>query len=104
MNDSTMTVATFLVQVEVDTLGQLGEVLGVEGVDMVLLDNMNCQELCAAVAMRNERMGDKRVLLEASGNVNLETVGEIARTGVDRISVGGLTHSVRALDIGLDLR
>ena len=92
------------VEVEVDTLDQLREVLTVEGVDMVLLDNMTSEEMRAAVALRDELAGGRGVLLEASGNVTLETVRAAAETGVDRISVGALTHSVRSLDIGLDMK
>ena len=91
------------VEVEVDDLEQLKIVLGVDGVDMVLLDNMTTEQLSGAVRMRDKMGGKGRVLLEASGNVNLQTVGAIAQTKVDRISVGALTHSVRCLDIGMDL-
>lgn len=87
------------VEVEVDTLAQLDQALELK-VDIVLLDNMNMEQLRAAVARRNA-IGPT-VLLEASGGVNLTTVREIAETGVDRISVGALTHSAHALDIGLD--
>ncbi len=90
------------VQIEVDSLDQLERVLGVcSGItDMILLDNMVPAELGQAVAMR-ARMGT-RVLLEASGGVSEDTIAEIARSGVDRISVGGLTHQARSLDLGLD--
>ena len=91
------------IEVEVDDLQQLQTVLGVKGVDIVLLDNMNTDQLRQAVAHRDRMHPSKKVLLEASGNVNLEKVNEIARTGVDRISVGALTHSATGLDIGLDL-
>ena len=70
--------------------------------DIVLLDNMSPAMLREAVARRNALA--PAVELEASGGVTLETVGEIARTGVERISVGALTHSATALDIGLDWR
>ncbi|MCP4712016.1 MAG: carboxylating nicotinate-nucleotide diphosphorylase [Planctomycetes bacterium] len=91
------------IEVEVDDLQQLQTVLGVQGVDIILLDNMNTDQLSQAVALRDRMCPSKKVLLEASGNVILEKVNEIARTGVDRISVGALTHSAIALDIGLDL-
>lgn len=84
------------VHVEADTLAQAGEAVDA-GADVVLLDNMTDDELRAAV----ERIGD-RALTEASGGVNLETVAAIARTGVDRISVGALTHSAPAFDAALD--
>lgn len=92
------------VQVEVDTLEQLRVVLEVEGIDMVLLDNMSPDELAKAVRIRDESGQSRRVLLEASGSVTLETIGDVANSGVDRISVGALTHSVRSLDIALDMR
>ena len=68
--------------------------------DIVLLDNMTGAELREAVARRDAR--NPAVELEASGGVNIETVREIAETGVDRISVGALTHSAPCLDLGLD--
>ncbi len=91
--------ADTLVEVEVDTLDQLDEVLPSQP-DIVLLDNMGPEELQRAVALR-DRLG-YAVELEASGGVDLETVEAIARSGVERISVGALTHSAVNLDIGLD--
>jgi nicotinate-nucleotide pyrophosphorylase (carboxylating) len=91
------------VQVEVDHLAQLAEVCKVAGVDMALLDNFSYADLRAAVAERDARGLRGKLLLEASGGVTLETVAEIAATGVDRISVGALTHSAVGLDIGLDV-
>jgi nicotinate-nucleotide pyrophosphorylase (carboxylating) len=84
------------VECEVDSLAQLDEALA-ERPDVVMLDNFSHADLRAAVG----RAGGK-VTLEASGGVNLETVRAIAETGVDVISVGALTHSAPALDIGLD--
>ncbi|MFZ5672544.1 MAG: carboxylating nicotinate-nucleotide diphosphorylase [Pseudomonadota bacterium] len=84
------------IEIEVDTLAQLEDVLTLE-VDVVLLDNMPPATLAEAV-----RMIDGRCLAEASGNVRRETVAAIAASGVDLISVGWLTHSAPALDIGLD--
>jgi nicotinate-nucleotide pyrophosphorylase (carboxylating) len=84
------------IEVEVDTLAQLEEALGV-GVDAVLLDNMSLNELGQGVAMI-----DGHAISEASGRVNLETAPAIAETRVDLISVGWLTHSAPILDIGLD--
>ncbi len=84
------------IEIEVDTLGQLEEVLGI-GVDAVLLDNMSVGELLQAVAMVGGR-----AVTEASGRVDLESAGAIAETGVDMISAGWLTHSARVLDLGLD--
>ena len=91
------------IEVEVDTLEQLQQVLQVPGVDMILLDNMTPELLAQAVQMRDQMNPDRTILLEASGGVVLDMVRRIARTGVDRISVGALTHQIRSLDIGLDL-
>lgn len=90
------------VQVEVDTLDQLDWLLSLAPgvVDIVLLDNMNPETLTQAVSMRNER--NPGLLLEASGGINESTLEPIARTGIDRISIGGLTHQAVSLDIGLD--
>jgi nicotinate-nucleotide pyrophosphorylase (carboxylating) len=68
------------------------------GVDTIMLDNFTLDELKAGVALV-----DGRATVEASGNVNLQTVAGIAGAGVDVISVGALTHSVAALDLGLDV-
>jgi nicotinate-nucleotide pyrophosphorylase (carboxylating) len=87
------------VELEADKPEQVKAFLELEGVDYILLDNMDLTELREAVGMRDER---HRVRFEASGGVNLETVADIAETGVDFISVGALTHSAPALDIGLD--
>jgi len=69
--------------------------------DRIMLDNMSCEEMCKAVAIRNREA--PLVELEASGNVNESTIVAIAKTGVDFISVGAITHSVKALDIHLVL-
>jgi nicotinate-nucleotide pyrophosphorylase (carboxylating) len=87
------------VELEADRLEQVAAFLKLEGVDYILLDNMDLTELREAVGMRDDR---HRVRFEASGGVNLVTVAGIAETGVDFISVGALTHSAPALDIGLD--
>ena len=87
------------VEFEVDTLEQFRDVL--EGrPDIVLLDNMNTDELREAVRIRNENAPN--VLLEASGGITLDTVRAIAETGVERISIGALTHSARCFDLGFD--
>ncbi len=91
--------STVSIEVEVDSLAQLEEVLGA-GPDIVLLDNMGPDLLRQAVALRNAHAPG--VLLEASGGVTLQTLRGLAETGVDRISVGALTHSAIALDIALD--
>ncbi len=88
-----------IVEVEVDTLEQLDQVLDA-GPDIVLLDNMDPGMLADAVARRNA--AGSAAELEASGGVNLATVRQIARSGVDRISVGALTHSAVCMDVGLD--
>ncbi len=92
------------IEVEADRLDQVSDFLTIPGIDVILLDNMSNDELRAAVAMRDEssEVGAK-VLLEASGGVNLTTARSIAETGVDYISIGALTHSVRSIDLGLDL-
>ncbi len=95
--------ASRLIEVEVDNLEQFREVVEVEGVDIVLLDNMDCGMIRAAVAIRDGSRTGRKVLLEASGGVTLETVRAVAFTGVDRIAVGAITHSAAALDIGLDV-
>lgn len=88
---------TLRMEVEVDRLGQIEAVIA-GGADTVLLDNMDPDQMREAVAMIAGR-----VHTEASGGITIETVTEVARTGVDLISVGAMTHSVRALDIGLDV-
>ncbi|HEX4608033.1 MAG TPA: carboxylating nicotinate-nucleotide diphosphorylase [Urbifossiella sp.] len=87
------------VEVEVDTLDQLEHALAARA-DIVLLDNMTPEQMRAAVARRDAVSPDTR--LEASGGITLATIAAIAATGVDRISVGALTHSAPALDIALD--
>lgn len=87
------------VELEADRLDQVREFLALDGVDHILLDNMSLDDLREAVAMRGERTTP---MFEASGGVTLETIRDIAATGVDFISVGALTHSAPALDIGLD--
>jgi nicotinate-nucleotide pyrophosphorylase (carboxylating) len=84
------------IEAEVDSLAQLDEALA-EGPDVIMLDNFSLADLAAAVARAKGR-----AVLEASGGVTLETVRAIAKTGVDVISVGALTHSAPALDVGLD--
>ena len=85
------------VEVEVDTLDQLREVMVAEP-DWVLLDNMGLDELREAVALCGGICGT-----EASGGITLESVGAVASTGVDAVSVGALTHSAVAIDLGLDV-
>ncbi len=95
--------------VEVDRLDQLEEAL--EGrPDVVLLDNMSLQQLRSAVRIRNDWFSRSKIksdrpvpLLEASGGIDLSNISDVARTGVDRIAVGALTHSAPALDLSLEL-
>jgi len=89
------------IEFEADRLDQVEVFLQLDGIAVILLDNMSNKQLREAVALR-DRFSPK-TLLEASGGVNLKTIAGIAETGVDFISVGALTHSVRAIDLGLDL-
>lgn len=86
------------IQVEVETLDELGQALAA-GAKMILLDNMSLAQMREAVAFTAGR-----AVLEASGNVSLDTVRGIAETGVNRISIGGLTKDVRALDLSMRFR
>lgn len=86
---------TMKIEIEVETLHQLEEALRA-GADVIMLDNMSPEMMKKAVSLNN-----KKALLEASGNVTLENIREIAETGIDIISAGALTHSVKALDISL---
>jgi len=91
------------VEVEVRTLADVKEALRL-GVERILLDNMTLEMMSEAVKMRNDCARATRTspLLEASGNVTLENVRQIAETGVDFISIGALTHSVKVFDVSLD--
>lgn len=86
------------VQLEAASLQQVRDFLPLEGVDMLLLDNMSVAQLREAVQMVNGKLW-----LEASGGITLDTIHDVAATGVNAISVGALTHSARALDLALDL-
>ncbi|AFM40860.1 nicotinate-nucleotide pyrophosphorylase (carboxylating) [Desulfosporosinus acidiphilus SJ4] len=85
------------VEVETETLAQVEEALSVP-IDIIMLDNMSLNQMREAVRLIN-----KKVLAEASGGINLENVVQVAETGVDLVSLGWLTHSVRALDLSLNL-
>lgn len=89
------------IEVEADRLDQVEAFLKIDGIDVILLDNMSNHQLASAVKMR-DKLGVK-TKLEASGGVTLKSVRGIAETGVEFISVGALTHSVRSIDLGLDL-
>ena len=86
------------VEVECDTREQVSLALDA-GADVILLDNMSPEEMATCVALVNGA-----AIIEASGGISLESVRAVAETGVDWISVGALTHSVPALDLGLDFR
>jgi nicotinate-nucleotide pyrophosphorylase (carboxylating) len=86
------------IEIEVDTLAQLDEVLETELADAVLLDNMDIASLREAVARTQGRL-----VLEASGGITLDTIAEIAATGVDYISSGALTHSAPNFDVAIDI-
>ena len=90
------------VQVEADTLEQVEELFKVVGIDIILLDNFTPMQLAAARARRDELGLGGKVLLEASGGITLETIGAVAQTGVERISVGALTHAAIGLDLSLE--
>jgi len=92
-----------LVDVEVETVEEAEEALRA-GASWLLLDDMSAPDMRRVVELRAALAGDRTVTLEASGNVRLDTVRGIAATGVDAVSVGALTHSVRALDLTLLLR
>lgn len=102
------------IEVEVDSVEQFRQVAVVEGIDVILLDNMDCPTMSRCVRLRQElgaglgagpdgAMRRKLPELEASGGVTLETVRDIAQTGVDRIAVGAITHSATSLNIALEV-
>jgi nicotinate-nucleotide pyrophosphorylase (carboxylating) len=86
---------TLKIEVETETMDQVAQALQA-GADIIMLDNMSLSEMSTAVALIG-----KKALVEASGGVNLQSIKAIAQTGVDIISVGALTHSVRATDISM---
>ncbi|MFH1624967.1 MAG: carboxylating nicotinate-nucleotide diphosphorylase [Pseudomonadota bacterium] len=88
---------TLKIEVEVKNLSEVKEALE-SGADVIMLDNMDVKEMKKAVQIIN-----KRAVVEASGGINLDTVEEVAKTGVDLISVGALTHSARACDISMNI-
>lgn len=89
---------TVKIEVEVETIEEFKQALKA-GADIIMLDNMSIEDMKEAVMINN-----KKVILEASGNININNIEEVAKTGVDVISVGGLTHSVKALDISLNIK
>ena len=99
LRDHPANVGAMVVQIELDQIADLDGVLRAEP-DIVLLDNMSCDQLRQAVAGRDRI--NRQVILEASGGILLDTIAAVAETGIDRISVGALTHSAPCWDVGLD--
>lgn len=97
--DAVQNMEDIKVEIEVDTLEQLDDVLTHGGTDIVMLDNMTPDQLKKAV-----EMVDGKLTTEASGGVNMDNICKIAESGVDFISIGALTHSVKVFDIGLDIK
>lgn len=93
---------TLRIEVEVTTEEELVQAVEA-GAEVILLDNMTTPQMTACVAKARALAGDRPLILEASGGVTIERLPEIATTGVDLVSVGALTHSVKAADISLDL-
>jgi nicotinate-nucleotide pyrophosphorylase (carboxylating) len=85
------------IEIECDTLEQVAEAVNI-GVDIIMLDNMSIKQIIEAISII-----DNRAIIEASGNISLETIADIAKTGVDMISIGKITHSAPSVDIGLDI-
>lgn len=92
---------TLKIEIEVTSLDELGQALDA-GADIIMLDNMDTAAIAEAVALRDSHAN--QALLEASGNITLERLPELAKTGVDFISAGALTHSAPSLDISLDIK
>ncbi|MEQ1815187.1 MAG: carboxylating nicotinate-nucleotide diphosphorylase [Nitrosomonas sp.] len=94
--------AGVFIQIEVESLQELQEAL-TAGASMVLLDNFTLNQLSDAVVLTRQKTGE-RVTLEASGNITLKNVRQVAETGVDRISIGSLTKNIRAIDFSMRFR
>jgi len=99
IDDAKKRAPEILIEIEADTLDQVRLLCDLRSIDIILLDNMSNNELREAVQIR----GEKKIQLEASGGVTLETVAAIAATGIDQISIGALTHSARAIDLSMEL-
>ena len=97
INEFKETYPDALVELEADNISQVMKFLSLTNVDVIMLDNMSAEQISEAIQLSK---GD--VLFEASGGINLDTVLEIAKTGVDRISVGALTHSAASIDLAMD--
>ena len=89
-------------EIEVDNLNQFRQALTAHP-DMILLDNMTCAQMKKAVLMTLKLSRPKRPLLEASGGITLANISKVAETGVDRISIGSLTHSHQAINVSMEL-
>jgi nicotinate-nucleotide pyrophosphorylase (carboxylating) len=90
-----------VVEVEAETDSDVAAAVQA-GADVILLDNMTVEQLASAVKLARALSGSRRAVLEASGGIGLDTVRAVAETGVDRISVGALTHSASPLDIAME--
>ncbi len=93
---------SIILWLEVDTLAQLADVLPAGGADIILLDNMPVSNMAQAVIMRNTLAQRGHPLLEASGGITLENLPAVAATGVDRVSIGALTHHAVGLDVSME--
>ena len=90
------------VEIEVENLTEFHEALDAQP-DIIMLDNMHLSQIKKAVMLKRALKKHRQILLEVSGNVNLNTVRSIAKTGVERISIGGLTHTRKAIDVSLEI-
>lgn len=90
------------IEIEVDDLDKFKEALDA-GADIIMLDNMNIEDIRKAVKLKDKKGFASGVAIEVSGNVGLDNVARIAKTGVDRISIGSLTHSALSIDFSLDI-
>lgn len=91
-----------MIEIEAGSLAEVENLLKVMGIDVILLDNFSLDELREAVQLRKDCGLCDKIALEASGGIQLDNVREVARTGVDRISIGALTHSAAALDLSME--
>ena len=90
------------VEIEVENLLEFKEALGAQP-DIIMLDNMDLSRIKKAVSLKRKSKSAKHIMIEVSGNVNLKNVRNIAKTGVERISIGGLTHTRKAIDVSLEI-
>ena len=97
INEFKETYPDALVELEADNISQVMKFLSLTNVDVIMLDNMSAEQISEAI-----QLSTGNVLFEASGGINLDTVLGIAKTGVDRISVGALTHSAASIDLAMD--